>query len=514
VGQESGTEAARMATLTPLRAVARAAIPLSTIRYYVWPPVLLLALCGWLFFYGLGRGELYRTESLRALVAAECLRTGDWVVPTLYGEPLLTKPPGLYVAIALASGPAGAVNEVTARLPSAVAATLTVFLFYWYFGRVLGRRAGLVAAAVLPASVTWLERVPTAELDLVQLAWVTAAVLLFLRGLEVSEAGGRPGWAEWPWWQAALLCVAGGVLTKWTAPAFFYLTAVPLLWWRGRLRLLVGRAHLVSVCVAAVPCLAWVALVVARVGWPVLFDTVSQEALQRLSPMHHPRPYPWLEVLTFPVLFLLTTLPWSGVALASWRPGFGRLWDERGRRLWQALHCWAWVNLLFWSVVPGHRPRHALPLQPALAGLAALVWIAWLRGRLRWPLARVSAGQTLAALLGLWLVVKAVHVHAVVPSRDPPRQARAKGRQVAAAVPEGATLYLCRLKDEGILFYYGRPARRVPDVAQVPSSKEPVRGLLTEREWQQWPASRPARVLLRLRDEQGEPIVLVEWASR
>src|SRR6516162_4024622 len=149
-----------MATLTSPRAV----IPLSTIRHYVWPPVLLLALCGWLFFYGIDRGELYRTESLRAIVVAECLRTGDWVVPTLYGEPLLTKPPGLYVAIALASGPAGAVSEVTARLPSAVAATVTVFLFYWYFGRVLGRRAGLVAAAVLPASVTWLERVPTAEI--------------------------------------------------------------------------------------------------------------------------------------------------------------------------------------------------------------------------------------------------------------------------------------------------------------------------------------------------------------
>ena len=26
------------------------------------------------------------------------------------------------------------------------------------------------------------------------------------------------------------------VLTKWTAPAFFYLTAVPFLWLRGRLR--------------------------------------------------------------------------------------------------------------------------------------------------------------------------------------------------------------------------------------------------------------------------------------
>src|SRR5579871_4740279 len=112
-----------------------------------WPvPLLILGLCGYLFFYGLTAGDLYRTESLRALVAAEFLRSGDWLVPRLYDEPLLTKPPGSYAAIALASWPAGGVREWTARLPSAVAATVTVLFFSWYFSRQLGQRAGLVAA--------------------------------------------------------------------------------------------------------------------------------------------------------------------------------------------------------------------------------------------------------------------------------------------------------------------------------------------------------------------------------
>src|SRR5262245_2890484 len=71
--------------------------------------LLLLLLCGVLFFYGLNIGELYQTESLRAILAAEFLRSGNWIVPTLYGEPLLTKPPGMYAAIALASWPTGSV---------------------------------------------------------------------------------------------------------------------------------------------------------------------------------------------------------------------------------------------------------------------------------------------------------------------------------------------------------------------------------------------------------------------
>src|SRR5262245_17373263 len=69
-----------------------------------WTTALVLTLvCGFLFFYGLNAGELYRTESLRAIIGAEFLRSGNWIVPTLYGEPLLTKPPGMYAAIALLS---------------------------------------------------------------------------------------------------------------------------------------------------------------------------------------------------------------------------------------------------------------------------------------------------------------------------------------------------------------------------------------------------------------------------
>src|SRR5687767_8880704 len=69
------------------------------------PVLVLLTLSGFLFFYGIGASELYRTECLRALVAAEMLRSGNWIVPTLYEQPLLTKPPGMYAAIALASSP-------------------------------------------------------------------------------------------------------------------------------------------------------------------------------------------------------------------------------------------------------------------------------------------------------------------------------------------------------------------------------------------------------------------------
>ena len=82
-----------------------------------WSSLLILfSLCGLLFVYGLNTGELWRTESLRAILAAEFLESGNWVVPTLYGNPLLTKPPGAYAAIALVSGPFGVFRNGVARL--------------------------------------------------------------------------------------------------------------------------------------------------------------------------------------------------------------------------------------------------------------------------------------------------------------------------------------------------------------------------------------------------------------
>jgi hypothetical protein len=495
----------------------------------------LLGWCGLLFFPGLTASELYRTESLRAIVAQQCLR-GDWLVPTLYGEPFVTKPPGAYVAIALCSLPAGRVTDATARLPSALAATATVLLLAGHFRRQLGPPAGWVVGLTLPVSLLWLDKAPSAEIDMLQVFWVTAAVVCFLRAVE-AQGGGRGGLG---WWLLALLAVAGGLLTKWTAPAFFYLTAVPFLWARGRLRLLIGWRHLLAVGVAAGLCLLWVALAVARVGGDLFFDTVRQQALNHLAPEHNGKPYPWLGVLSHPLFLLAVHMPASGLALLTLRPGFAKLWDGRGRWMLQACHAWVWPNLLFWSVLPEHAARYSMPIAPGFAGLAAFVWVGWLWGRrpnppapfptreggaqgrsrgdrrqrrALWPgpppsLVGKGAGG-LGLLLLAWLLVKLVHVYAVMPARVEHREARSKGTLLSELVPPGENLFLYRLKDEGIMFYYGRPVRRLHAGTDRPPAGYAV---LTADEWDRRPAG--LKLVRRLTDEQGDPIVLVRWPPR
>jgi len=475
----------------------------------------------------LSAGQLWKTEGLRAIIAAEFLRTGNWIVPTLYGEPLFTKPPGMYAAIAIASLPFGQVSEWTARLPSAMAALLTVLMLYGYFTRQFGRRGGLLIAVLAPMSPLWLDKATAAEIDMMQVMWVTGSILCLLRVVEnvrcpLSAVLCPKGVGYWTpdsgqrtpdtfvWWLGALLCVAGGVLTKWTAPAFFYATAVPLLLWRGQLRLLFGWRHLLAAAIGASLVLAWIGAAVAITGWDVFYETVKREALQRMLPGYAPTPDPWYVSLLHPFRLWYTNLPWSLVALVACRPSFGRLWDERGRLLWQTLHCWIWPNIVIWSLMLDHKPRHSFPLFPGFAGLAAMVWLAWLDGRLPWKW-RVKPSRILVGSVVCWLALKLIFVHVILPHRQHNRDPRGKAAILASLVPQNCVLYLFQIKDEGIMFYFGRPVLRLDGPAELPSSAEPLYCIVKESEWNHWrqTTNRQAVAVTMVPDEQGDPMVLI-----
>jgi hypothetical protein len=233
---------------------------------------------------------------------------------------------------------------------------------------------------------------------------------------------------------------------------------------------------------------------------------------------HHADRWPWwMASLAHPFVVIGANLPWAGFALLSLRPGFAQAWDDRGRRLLQALHCWAWPSLLFWSVVPEHALRHSMPLFPALSGLAAMVWWRWLRGG-----AKRQVG-VFVVLMSVCLLAKVVFVEVIVPGRNPNRAPRAKGDHLDRLVPRDRPLYVSRLKDEGILFYFGRsrplqpsgpPVRKVDDLEVLLSQCEPVYCILDAFEWQRWSADRKADLIAEMQDEQRAAIYLVRTRPR
>src|SRR5215469_16591037 len=114
--------------------------------------VLLLAgFCAFLFLYGLGQFGLIGADEPRyAQVAREMLDRHDWITPTLGGHAWLEKPP-LYYWQAMIVYRLFGVTDASARIPSAVDATLMVVAVYLFFRKF---RSGVeVDAALITASL-------------------------------------------------------------------------------------------------------------------------------------------------------------------------------------------------------------------------------------------------------------------------------------------------------------------------------------------------------------------------
>ena len=74
--------------------------------------------------------------------------SGDWIVPTFNGK-LRSHKPALLYWLQVAAYEAFGVNEFAARLPSALAAMLTVLLVYELGRRMFDASTGLLAGLIL-----------------------------------------------------------------------------------------------------------------------------------------------------------------------------------------------------------------------------------------------------------------------------------------------------------------------------------------------------------------------------
>src|SRR5579862_4599685 len=97
--------------------------------------VLLLAVCAFLFFYGLGAFGLVGADEPRyAQIAREMLARHDWITPTLNGHAWLEKPV-LYYWQAMLTFSLTGVSGQAARIPAAIDASALVAAIYFFLRR-------------------------------------------------------------------------------------------------------------------------------------------------------------------------------------------------------------------------------------------------------------------------------------------------------------------------------------------------------------------------------------------
>jgi len=146
---------------------------------------LALLIAVWLGAGLFGRDPWKPDEAYTFGLVHHILHTGDWVVPTLAGQPFMEKPPVFFITAALFAQAFGSVMALhdAARLACAFYAGLTL-LFVWLATRTLyGREPALAAVLVLLGSVGYFH---TAHLLVTDNALI-AGVAIALFGLAVHE---------------------------------------------------------------------------------------------------------------------------------------------------------------------------------------------------------------------------------------------------------------------------------------------------------------------------------------
>jgi len=157
-------------------------------------------------------------EGRYAQIPREMLESGEWVVPTLQGEPYLDKPPLMYWLTALSYRAFG-VSPDTARLVPAVCVHLTILLAYLLGRRSLGERAAFWAAMLLTVAPGFVGVARLLLLDGLLVLCIAASVLC---GFEAV----RTGRLKIGWWIVAAVASGFGFLTK--GPISEVLLFVPL----------------------------------------------------------------------------------------------------------------------------------------------------------------------------------------------------------------------------------------------------------------------------------------------
>lgn len=417
------------------------------------PAPLLLLLAALLFFFALGNHELQgSTEARVSGIAMAMHLDNDWVVPRLFREPFLEKPPlSLWLdagAIRLFGASTGAV-----RLASAFAGLFSVMLLYGMLRR-FGRPQTLAfsAALILATMASYWGNVRGVGEDSLLSLGVTAALLGFYQAVRPD----REGSSTWAW----ALFTAGMVIATLSKGVlglampgiviFVYLLCTSLM--DKRLRLGDWLKPALFTLLALVPLLIWLGFLFQRGGMQAVGEVLWTNSVGRFSGSFveagHYEPF-YYYLAKLPEAFL----PWNIlVYLGLWH--FRKSLVRNRYRLFFSVWLVAQFTLL--TLASSKRTVYLMAVTPAAAVLAAeyarvlLEWAKDHKPRLYRYHRQIIGGVFSLAIAcylsaAFWFAPKADVRHSFVPVISQIQTLQDEGRTVAMYQPneriDGASVF-------------------------------------------------------------------------
>lgn len=332
--------------------------PIAAAGFWFWAALLCLALvAGVQLFHRLQYPLIEPDEARYAEIAREMLASGDYLVPRLFSEPYLDKPPLLYWLLAGSYSCFG-ISDWSARLPPAAAAWLTVLVTFVFGSRTFGVRRAFLGALALTLSIGFVCGGRFLILDSLLSLCVSTSLFAAFEAIRGDRL-------RWGWWLLSAVACGLGAMTK--GPIAVVLLAPPVMAyaWIARLPARPRLAHWSAYAAAsAAVVLPWFFAIASAVPNFAYHFFWEHHVYRFMNGLNHVEPF-WYYI---PVL-LLGGLPWSLLVVA-----FGRYLVSRSPAVSAVRPAalgffllWASWCLAFFTASSCKLPTYILPLLPATA---------------------------------------------------------------------------------------------------------------------------------------------------
>jgi 4-amino-4-deoxy-L-arabinose transferase-like glycosyltransferase len=310
-----------------------------------------------------------RDEARFAQATKQMVATGDYIDIRFQNEVRYKKPIGIYWMQAAALHAAEFVSRremetriYVYRIPSLIGAVAAVIATFWVAGMFVSRRAAILAAMMMAASILLGVEARLAKTDAMLLLMVVLCMGVLARAYLPRRADEPPNPAlPFVFW----IALGVGVLLK--GPLILMFIGLPIITliaidrsapWLKALRPLTGIPILLLVV------LPWIAAIVTRTGSTFFADSLGGDMLSKVysGQEGHGAPPGY-----FLVLFFFTFWPASllaGMAV----PG---VWRDRWDSSVKFLLAWLVPAWIVFELIITKLPHYVLPLYPAVAILLA-----------------------------------------------------------------------------------------------------------------------------------------------
>lgn len=321
--------------------------------------ILLLIVLYATFFQNLHALDPSLMEARNFITVREITQNGNWLIPTLNGEPRLAKPPlPTWLTAFSIIGAGDLYNLAALRFPAACIAGLLVYFLFLFTRRLTADRyLPLLAGLVLATSFSFFNIGRQGTWDIYCHAFMMGAIWLLLAGLQANKKA-------FGYFAGSGILMGCSFLSK--GPVSFYALLLPFLlsygWGYGTSAFKKhGTGIILTVVICSVVSLAWPLYVYLHEPAKMATNITTESTAwvnRHVKPFWFYFSFPWQAGIWAVFVVGALVIPYARRRLAA----YGN---------YRFLSAWVFIGLVLLSLIPEKKERYLLPLLIPMALITA-----------------------------------------------------------------------------------------------------------------------------------------------